>query len=77
MAKCVICENEAVINNTNLHESKISCSSCCKFSITDVAFNIIPKDVDPNWRTKLQNWIGMNQTDGFILITTSVVKSIF
>ncbi|GIK23051.1 MAG: hypothetical protein BroJett005_24650 [Ignavibacteriota bacterium] len=77
MAKCVICNSEAVIDNTNVHDPKIACSSCGKFSITDVAVNVIPKNVDPNWNTKLQNWIRMNQIDGYVPITTSVVKSIF
>lgn len=77
MAKCLICSNEAVIDDTNVHEPKIACSSCGKFSITDVALNVIPKNVDPNWQNKIQNWIRMNQTDGYILITTSTVKSIF
>lgn len=77
MAKCVICSSEGIIDNSNIHEPKIDCSSCGKFSITDVALNIIPKNVNPNWRAKLQNWIRMNQTDGYVLITTSVIKSIF
>lgn len=77
MAKCNICGSEAVIDNTNIHKPKITCTSCGKFSITDVALNIIPKKVDPNWEMKLQNWIRMNQTDGYVLITTSVIKSIF
>lgn len=77
MAKCVICNNEAVIDTSNVHEPKIACSSCGKFSITDVASNIIPKNVDPRWNEKLQNWIRMNQTDGYVPVTTSVVKSIF
>ena len=77
MVKCVICNSEAVIDNSNIHEPKIACSSRGKFSITDVALNIIPKNVYPNWKTKLQNWIRMNQIDGYALITTSVVKSIF
>lgn len=77
MAKCFVCNNEAQIDSTNIHEPNITCPSCGKFSITDVAINIIPKNVDLNWRIKLQNWIKMNQTDGYVGITTSVVKSIF
>ncbi len=77
MAKCVICNNEAVVDDTNKHELKIACSSCGKFSITDVALNVIPKNVDPNWQTKLQNWIRMSQSDGYVSISTSIVKSIF
>jgi len=77
MAKCVICTSEAIIDNTNIHEPKIACSSCGKFSIAETAFNVIPKDVYPNWQYKLQEWIRMNQTDGYVLITTSVVDSIF
>jgi len=74
MSKCVVCNNNAQIDNTNIHELKITCPSCGKFSITDVALAIIPKNIYPNWRAKLQEWIRMNQD---VLVTESVIKSIF
>jgi hypothetical protein len=77
MAKCIICNSEAKIDDTNPHEFKITCTSCGKFSITDVAVNVIPKNTDPKWISKLQNWIRMNQTEGYVFITTSIIRSIF
>ena len=77
MTICLICNSKADIDDNNTHEPKIACSSCGKFRITDVALNVIPKNVDPNWRIKIQDWIRMNQTDGYVLITTSVIKTIF
>jgi transcription elongation factor Elf1 len=77
MAICIICNSEAIIDNKNIHEPKITCSSCGKFSIAETAFNIIPKDVYPDWRSKLQEWIRMNQTADYVLITRSIIKSIF
>lgn len=77
MCKCIICESDARIDNSNIHEPKITCSSCGQFSITDTAYNIIPKSVDFNWSNKIQNWIRTNQQDGFVLITESVIRTIF
>lgn len=77
MTNCIICNSEAKIDETNPHEFKITCKFCGKFSITDVALNVIPKNVNKNWSKKIQDWIKMNHTDGHVLITTSVIKSIF
>lgn len=77
MANCPVCGSSAQIDNSNVHELKISCSQCSKFALTDIAFNIIPRDRYPNWSQTLQEYIRMNQTDGFVEITTKVIKSIF
>lgn len=74
MANCVICNNNAQIDNTNIHELKIICSSCGSFSITDVALNLIQINQYPNWRAKLQEWIRLRQD---VLVTEGIIKSIF
>jgi len=77
MANCPVCGNSAQIDNSNTHELKITCSQCAKFAITDVALNIIPKDIYPNWSQKLQEYIRMNQSSGFVEITAARIKAIF
>lgn len=77
MAKCIICNSEAHVDDSNIHELKIACSACGKFRITDVALSVIPRDLYPNWRSKLQEWIRFNQDASHVLITEARIKSIF
>lgn len=77
MPNCLICNSVATIDNSNIHEPKVTCPSCGKYAISDVAFNVIPKDLYPNWNVKLQDWIRLNQNDGYVLITQTIIKSIF
>ncbi len=77
MASCPICNSPAQVDNSNIHNLKIICSRCAKFALTDVAFNIIPKDRYPDWSQTLQEYIQMNQTDEYVEITVGKIKTIF
>jgi hypothetical protein len=76
MENCPVCGNPAKVDDSNPHNIKITCSQCAKFAITDVAINIIPKQRYPNWSHTLQEYIRMNQTDGFVEISTGKIRTI-
>ena len=77
MSNCFICNNEASVNNSNIHEPEYDCSECGNYSITDVAMNTIPKDRYSNWSQMLLKHIKDNQEIGRVKITTGTIKSIF
>lgn len=77
MTSCPICNSPAEIDNSNIHNLKIICSQCAKFALTDVAFNIIPKNTHPDWSHTLQEYIQMNQTKDYVEITVEKIKTIF
>ena len=77
MQHCLLCSNSASIDNSSIHESKIDCSICGKYSITATAINTIPKDRYSNWSQMLQNYIKANQISGRVIITTDTIHSLF
>jgi hypothetical protein len=77
MPNCFICNNEASVNNSNVHEPEYDCSECGEYSITEIAMNIIPKERYPNWSQMLQRFVKENQATGSVVITVDKIKTIF
>ena len=76
MSTCPVCGYEAKIEHANSHLENITCTNCAKFALPETTKNSLPNH-DTNWSRKAQEYIRMNQTDGFVEITDRVIKSIF
>ena len=77
MPKCYICDSEAEINNSNIHDVEYDFSECGEYRITDIAMNSIPIDRYPNWSQKLQKFVKENQVTGRVVITVDTIKEVF